>query len=214
LGSERALIVYHNKYAETRGWIKTSVGFMDKANDQILQKTLGEGLALRGGENDYVIFRDINSGLEFIRPSRGIVSDGLYVELGAYKCHAFVDFREVLDTDGKWRAVSESLNGAGYWSIQAKFDELFKPVVVEEVKSEPVKVKKKKAAPKKTGEITVKVKKVKATAKPKKATNEKELPCHLFSKRTSSHCCPLPYWMPSGWARSRRSFTSHRSGSL
>ena len=173
LGSERALIVYHNKYAETRGWIKTSVGFMDKANDQILQKTLGEGLALRGGENDYVIFRDINSGLEFIRPSRGIVSDGLYVELGAYKCHAFVDFREVLDTDGKWRAVSESLNGAGYWSIQAKFDELFKPVVVEEVKSEPVKVKKKKAAPKKTGEITVKVKKVKATAKPKKATNEK-----------------------------------------
>jgi hypothetical protein len=130
---------------------------MDKANNQVIQKTLGEGLSLRGGTNDYVIFRDVNSGSEFIRPSREIVEKGLYVELGAYKCHAFVDFREVSDTDGKWKAVHESLNGAGYWAIQAKFDEMFKPVV-EEVK---VEVKKKRATRKKAvGEKKVAEKKV------------------------------------------------------
>jgi len=144
--NERALIVYHNKYAETRGWIKTSVGYMDKASGEMRQRTLGQGLNLRGGEKDYAIFRDINSGQEFIRPSQDLVSNGLYVELGGYKTHAFVDFREVTDDEGKWKAVHEALNGAGYWAIQAKYDEMFKPVVVEEVK---VEVKKKRAVRKK-----------------------------------------------------------------
>ena len=73
-------------------------------------------------------------------------------ELAAYKCHAFVDFREVTDVDEKWKAVHEALNGAGYWAIQAKFDEMFKPVV-EEVKEEPKPKKtRKKAAPKKVAE--------------------------------------------------------------
>jgi len=164
--AERSLVVYHNMYAETRGWIKMSVGFMDKANNQIVQKTLGEGLGLRGGASDYVIFRDVNSGLEFIRPSRELVEKGLYVELGAYKCHAFVDFREVtdVDVDGKWKAVHEVLNGAGYWAIQAKYDEMFKPVVVEEVK---VEVKKKRVIRKKAvGEK--KGTRAKATGKAKK----------------------------------------------
>jgi len=45
----------------------------------------------------------------------------------------------------KWQAVYESLNGAGYWAMQAKWDELFKPVV-EEVKVEKKKrVTRKKA---------------------------------------------------------------------
>jgi glycosidase len=166
-GSERALIVYHNKYAETRGWIRTSVGYMDKGSGEMRQNSLGEGLALRGGEKDYVIFRDVNSGLEFIRPSRDLTANGLYVELGAYKTHAFVDFREVTDDEGRWAEVHQALNGAGYLAIQAKYDELFKPVVVEEV---VVEVKKKRAPRKKAaGEPAVKSSKKEksATSKPK-----------------------------------------------
>ncbi|MCX6080239.1 MAG: alpha-amylase family glycosyl hydrolase [Chloroflexi bacterium] len=143
-GNERALIIYHNKFAETRGWIKTSTAYMDKGSGEMLQKTLGEGLGLRGGENDYLIFRDVNSGLEFIRPSRSLAENGLYVELGAYKCHAFVDFREVYDEDGKWKTVSEALNGAGYWAIQARWDELFAPKVTAEVVEEVITKKPKK----------------------------------------------------------------------
>lgn len=165
LGHERALIVYHNKYAETRGWIKTSVGYMDKASGEMRQRSLGQGLNLRGGEQDYVIFRDVNSGFEFIRPSRALVEQGLYVELGAYKCHAFVDFREVTDPEGHWLAVSEALNGAGYWAIQAKYDEMFKPVV--EAVKEPAK-KKPATRKKATGE-----KKPATTAKKPAAAKKK-----------------------------------------
>ena len=46
-------------------------------------------------------------------------------------------------------AVSESLNGAGYWAIQARWDELFAPKVVPEVLAETPK-KTRKPAKKKT----------------------------------------------------------------
>ncbi len=59
------------------------------------------------------------------------------MELSAYKCHAFLDWRFIADPDGKWKAVYESLNGAGYWAIQAKWDEMF-------AVKEGVKVEKKK----------------------------------------------------------------------
>jgi hypothetical protein len=170
-GSERALIVYHNKYAQTRGWIKSSVGYMDKASGQMQQRSLGQGLNLSSEDNRYVIFRDVNSGFEFIRKSRDIMENGLYVELSAYKCHAFLDFREVSDIDGRWAQVFNDLNGAGYWAIQARYDEMFAPVVVPEAAPEPVAVEKpkktrKKAAPKKaapkseTGKVAKSKKKV------------------------------------------------------
>lgn len=163
---ERTLIVYHNKYADTRGWIKTSVGFMDKGSGNMIQKTLGEGLGLRGGDQDYVIFRDVTTGHEYIRPSRQIVEQGLYVELGGYKCHAFVNFREVSDApagNGHWAAVCQTLNGAGVPSVDEKLNEMFAPPpVVEEVKVEEKKTKKKKATTKK---VTEKIEKKEKTEK-------------------------------------------------
>ncbi len=176
-GSERALIVYHNKFAEASGWIKTSVVAIDKASGQMYQKTLAEGLNLRGGENDYLIFHDVNSGLDFIRPSRNLLENGFYVEMGAYKCHAFIDFREVPDEDGKWKAVSESLNGTGYWAIQARWDELFAPKLVAEMPEAPAETPKKvrKPAKKKTAsekKAVVKPKKTPVKTKPKKAEKE------------------------------------------
>jgi glycosidase len=134
--SQRTLIVYHNKFAETQGWVKTSVACMDKSSGQLTQTTLGQALGLRAFEKDFTIFRDIANGLEYIRSSRKLAEDGLYLELKAYQHHSFMDFREIEDMNGNWLAVCEDLNGAGYWSVQARYDELFKqPTVVDEDKS-------------------------------------------------------------------------------
>jgi len=139
-GDERGLVVYQNKYAETRGWVKTSCAYMDKASGSLVQKTLGEGLNLPAGESDYVIFRDYGTHLEYIRSCRELVEKGLFVMLGAFQCHVFLDWRFV---HGKqWKTVYEAHNGAGMPSVQARFDELF--VVKEEVKMEPVKAKRKR----------------------------------------------------------------------
>jgi len=134
---ERSLVIYHNKYASTRGWIKTSCAYMDKNTGQLVQKTLAEGLALPA--EGYAIFRDYVTHLEHIRPCRELVEKGFYAELGAYQCHVLMDWRFV--NSSEWEMVYKALNGAGVESVQAKYDEMF-GTKVEEGKSEEEEGKK------------------------------------------------------------------------
>jgi hypothetical protein len=132
---QRALIIYHNRFAETHGWIRTSVAFMDKSSGQLSQTTLGQALGLQSRDGNYTLFRDLENGLEYIRSSQTLAQQGLYLELKAYQHHAFINFREIMDQDGKWQAVCNDLNGGGYWSVQARYDELHNPsVIVKEEK--------------------------------------------------------------------------------
>ncbi len=128
LGEDRGLVVYHNKFADTSGWVRTSAGYSVKGPDgerTIVQKTLGEGLGLRAEPNVYCIFRDQASGLEYIRPSLEIVEKGLFLALHAYQYHAFIDIREVQDDEwGSYRRVYEYLNGGGVPSVQNALQEL------------------------------------------------------------------------------------------
>jgi len=65
------------------------------------------------------------AGLEYIRNSRELNEKGLYVELGAYKYHVFVDFREV--RDDPWRhyaQIAQDLNGRGVPSIEEVLKEM------------------------------------------------------------------------------------------
>lgn len=119
--NERALVIYHNKFAETKGWIKYSTSFAVKAagDEYLVKRTLVEGLDLVGKEG-YVIFRDLVTGLEYIREIEVLAEKGLYLELGAYQRHVFLDFRTV---DGeKWAQVCEALNEAGVESMQEMVD--------------------------------------------------------------------------------------------
>jgi len=115
---ERGLVVYHNKFADTRGWIKTSAAY--KSTDKLAQKNLAEGIGLpRVG---YVVFKDYVTQLEYIRPCKELWEKGMYVELGAYQCHVFMDWRFV--GEHEWKIICEQLNGAGVESIHEKWKEL------------------------------------------------------------------------------------------
>ncbi|MEW6287837.1 MAG: alpha-amylase family glycosyl hydrolase [Chloroflexota bacterium] len=165
---ERALVLYHNRFAETRGWIKTSAAYLDKATGDLRQKSLAEALGLPF--EGYVIFKDYVTHLEYIRSCEELWDKGLYVELGAYQHHVFLDWQFV--DNEKWRDIYVALHGAGVESMQAKWEEIFG--VKEEVVDEEVKVSKprKKAAassPKgkkeERGKKTTAKKTVKATKK-------------------------------------------------
>jgi len=120
-GEERGLVIYHNKYAETSGWLKNSVSFMDKASGQMLQKTVAEGLGLP--REGYAIFRDYVSHLEYLRPCAEIWEKGIFASLGGYACHVFLDWRFV--SGEEWKLLAESLNGAGVDSVEARFRQMF-----------------------------------------------------------------------------------------
>ena len=138
---ERGLVVYHNRFADTSGWIKTSAAYLDKETGDLRQKSLAEALSLPF--EGYVIFKDYVTHLEYIRSCDELWGKGLYVELHAYQHHVFMDWRFV--DDERWQTIYTALNGAGIKSISAKWDEMFgvKEEVVEEVK---VKKPRKKAA--------------------------------------------------------------------
>ncbi len=133
-GDERSLVIYQNKYESARGWVRSSAAFSVKTGEgddrTLIQKDLGEGLGLNRDDGYFTIFRDHVSGLEYIRHSRELCEKGLYVELGAFKYHVFIDFREV--QDNQWRhyaQIAQDLNGRGVPSIEESIREkIFQPL--------------------------------------------------------------------------------------
>jgi glycosidase len=122
-GEERALVLFQNKYAETRGWIRISTPYPVKTenSDQkiYLQKSLGDGLGLRNQSDAFSIFRDQITGLEYLRNSQELHNVGFYAELKAYEYHVFLDFREVIDDDSRqYTRLAEYLQGGGVPDIQ------------------------------------------------------------------------------------------------
>ncbi|MGD0916485.1 MAG: alpha-amylase family glycosyl hydrolase [Thermodesulfobacteriota bacterium] len=128
-GDERALIIYHNKFDTARGWVRTSVAYSVKDGEgderKLVQRELGEGLRLTPDQSYFCIFRDHVTGLEYIRNSDELCKKGLYVELGAYKYHVFIDFREVRDNVWhQYGQVARSLNGRGVPNLEGASREL------------------------------------------------------------------------------------------
>jgi glycosidase len=129
-GNELGLFVFNNKNAIAKGWIRTSVTYLAKEESatpkKLVQKTLGEGLATRTDGNYFTIFRDHTSKLEYIRENRELTNKGLFVEVGAYNYHTFLDFREVRDNEwSHYAMITGYLNGRGVPSIEESMQELF-----------------------------------------------------------------------------------------
>ena len=128
-GSERGLVVYHNKFATAKGWIRTSAAYSVKTEGgehMLIQKRLGEGLGLANDGNMYCIFHDPINGLEYIRNNRELHEQGLYIELEAYKCQVFMSFREIQDTEWhQYANLAAYLNGRGVPNIDEAMKEIF-----------------------------------------------------------------------------------------
>ncbi len=120
---ERALVVYHNRYAEISGFIRDAVPF--KCDDGMKQVDLHEGLALEGGEETYVIFRERISDMQYIRSLRELKEQGLFVSLEAYTLQVFMDFQLVRDGEATpWARLAASLNGKGVASVDRALKEM------------------------------------------------------------------------------------------
>jgi len=134
-GEERALVVYHNRFATTQGRIKDSVAFSVKGKGgerRLVRRTLAQGLGLRAEEGLYYRFRDHVTGLEYLRSGQELTEQGLYVALDAYRCHVFLDWQEVQDDEqGRYRRLAAYLGGRGVPSIEEALQEVaLQPVLI------------------------------------------------------------------------------------
>ena len=118
-GDERSLVVYHNKFADTGGWVRTSAAFLNKESGSQAQVDLRTGLDLPSSRNHFVIFKDAIGGLEYIRNCAEIAQKGLFVQLDAYRAYVFLDFRVITDdSEHNWQRTHDYLNGRGTPDIQ------------------------------------------------------------------------------------------------
>jgi glycosidase len=113
-GGERALVVYNNHYGSAHGTIDFSAAYADKGSGQLRQQRLRDGLGLGGDYSAIFAWRDSLTGLEYLRRAGDLLDRGLTLELHAYQCHVFLDWRELRSTaEQPWDRLCDSLNGRG-----------------------------------------------------------------------------------------------------
>jgi glycosidase len=118
-GDERALVVYNNRYGHTHGTIDYSAAYADKGANQLRQQRIREGLGLSDNSGAVFAWRDSLTGLEYLRRTNDLSDRGLTLDLGAYQCHVFLDWRELYSTaEQPWDRLSDQLNGRGVASLE------------------------------------------------------------------------------------------------
>jgi hypothetical protein len=117
---QRALIIYNNRYGETGGSIHQSVPYVDKGAGRSRQRSIGEAFGFSGEGNIVLAFRDARTGLDHLERSSEFLSNGLSIDLHAYQCHVFLDWRELrADENHRWDQLCDSLNGRGVENVEA-----------------------------------------------------------------------------------------------
>jgi glycosidase len=113
-GDERALVVYNNRYGTAHGTIDFSAAYADKGAGQLRQQRLREGLGLGTGPVTVTAWRDSLTGLSYLRRANDLSERGLTLDLHAYQCHVFLDWRELHATaEQPWDRLCDQLKGRG-----------------------------------------------------------------------------------------------------
>lgn len=124
-GHEKALVLYNNKYEAATGRIHTSAAKLTKqgAVKVAVSINLAEALSFNPGEKFYYLFRELISGLEFLRSGREMNQIGFGWGLQGFEYRVFIDFREVYDLSGVYERICDELNGKGVQSIDGLIQE-------------------------------------------------------------------------------------------
>ena len=126
---ERAVVFYNNVYAQASGWIKDSCRFAVKNSDgesRFETQTIAQAVGLTNEANAYCIFQEHRTGLWFIRSSKEIYENGLFVHLNGFEYQVLVNISEVKDDEtGKWALLCSHLSGRGVMDIDIALKEVF-----------------------------------------------------------------------------------------
>jgi glycosidase len=120
---EKALVVYNNKYEAARGWINTAAA--RNVQGVLVRQNVDQGLELTSQNGIFYEFRDLKSGLRYLRTGREISEKGLYVQLDGFQFHVFTDFQERHDNeDADLAKLCRHLNGQGVADLSEALQEM------------------------------------------------------------------------------------------
>jgi len=118
LHNQRAVIFYNNRYGSTHGRVYLSVAAMDKGSGSLRQVSLTDGLGLPYEDSLVFAYRDIASGLEYLRRASDLHHRGLGLELRGYQSVVLLHWRELRSSaDQPWDRLCDTLGGRGVHSV-------------------------------------------------------------------------------------------------
>jgi hypothetical protein len=118
LHDQRSLIFYNNRYGSTHGSIHHSVAAMNKGSGEMRQTSLSDGLAVPFDHALILAYRDIASGLEYLRRASDLHHHGLGLELRGYQTVVLLHWRELRSSaDYPWDSLCDTLGGRGVHSV-------------------------------------------------------------------------------------------------
>jgi len=118
LHDQRAVVLYNNRYGSTRGSVHISAASMNKADGSLQQKSLTEGLGLAFEGSAIVAYRDIVSGLEYLRHVGDLQNHGMSIELRGYQYVVLLNWRELRSTmEQPWEGLCQMLGGRGIHNV-------------------------------------------------------------------------------------------------
>lgn len=123
-GNEVSLVIYNNAFAEAFGTINYSCERAYGEEGQTHTTTIDKALGINSSYGFYYIFKDYVTQLEFIVSGSEISSSGFSFHLVGYQRKVLLDFREVFDSDGRYKMLHDQLNGRGVDSIERAINEM------------------------------------------------------------------------------------------
>ncbi len=128
-GQEKGVVFYNNAYNKTAGWVTNSCPYATKNENGDLQlhtQHIASSLGLTNKDNCFLIFKEVNSGLMYIRSSKEMYEKGMFLSLNEYEYQVLMDITEVEDdSTGKYALLNHMLNGRGVKDIEREVSELY-----------------------------------------------------------------------------------------
>ena len=116
-GNETALVLFNNSYTEAFGRIRHSTDKVQK-NNSLSNTNISSALGLNNSPSFFYSYRDHITNKYFLISGENAGYDGLHFHLFGYQTKVLLEFRELFDSDGRYKKLYDHLNGRGVNSIE------------------------------------------------------------------------------------------------
>ncbi|MFA7108821.1 MAG: alpha-amylase family glycosyl hydrolase [Sphaerochaetaceae bacterium] len=123
--NHRTLVMFNNRYEKAEGYIYQAALKLCKENNcnrELKTTTIFESLLLYPQNNTFVLYRNFNDGLNYIKPSYEIQEKGIFLSLSGYETKVFLDIHQVEDQDGIYSQIYRKYQNRGFENLDKEIE--------------------------------------------------------------------------------------------
>jgi glycosidase len=121
---EKAFVIYNNSYYHTSGRVDYSCHKIVPNSYSTKNIRIAEALGFQNSSNHFYICKDFVKNDEFIFRGNDVWTFGLHFHLLGYERKVFLNFKEIVDYEGRYVKVYNHLQGKGVKSVEAVLKEI------------------------------------------------------------------------------------------